>query len=242
VQKAKDKAKELSQRIKDDQSRLSVMQHSAQDQISLQQQQIARLKNIVQFQESRLNSMKVKAGSDGVLQELPWELGQWVNSGSILAKVAQPGKLKATLRIPETQAKDITVGQRASIDTRNGIIPGHVIRVDPSAQNGTVGVDVALDGALPKGARPDLSVDGTVEIERLDNVMYVQRPAYGQAESTVGMFRVAPDKKTAQRVSVKLGASSVNTIVVLQGLNVGDLVIVSDMSAYDSYDKVRLKW
>jgi hypothetical protein len=167
--------------------------------------------------------------------------GQWVQAGTLLCKVAQPGRLKAVLRIPETQAKDIQIGQVASIDTRNGIVAGHVIRVDPSVQNGTVTVDVGLEGKLPPGARPDLSVDGTVEIERLKDVMYVGRPAYGQAESTVGLFKLSPDGSEATRVNVKLGKASVNTIVVEQGLNVGDRVIISDMSNWDSQDRVRLK-
>jgi HlyD family secretion protein len=184
--------------------------------------------------------MKVLAGADGVVQDMDLQPGQWLQPGTLLAKVAQPGKLKAVLRIPETQAKDIQISQPAQIDTRNGIIPGHVFRVDPSSQNGTVGVEVALDGTVP-GARPDLSVDGTIEIERLKDVLYVGRPSYGQAESTVGMFRLSPDGKEATRVNVKLGRSSVNTIEIKQGLNVHDRVIISDMSAMDSHEKVRVQ-
>ena len=198
--------------------------------------------------------MKVPAGEAGQLlslgngqQEL--QLGQWVLAGQTLATVAQPGKLKAVLRVPETQAKDVSMGQKVDIDTRagggggnSGIVKGHVSRVDPTSVNGTVTVEVLFDQeTLPPGARADLSVDGVIEIERLDNVLFVQRPAYGQAESTVGLFKLSPDGSEATRVNVKLGRASVNTIVVEQGLNVGDRVIISDMSNWDSQDRVRLK-
>src|SRR5213075_1625326 len=158
------------------------------------------------------------------------ELGQWVNPGMELARVAQPGRLKAVLRVPETQAKDIAIGQKATIDTRNGVVDGHVMGTDPGSQQGTVVVEVAIDGELPKGARADISVDGTIELERLPNVLYVGRPAYGSAESTVGIFKVSEDGKEATRVNVKLGRASVNTVEVLQGIAVGDSVIISDMS------------
>jgi multidrug resistance efflux pump len=241
----RDRAKELAQaletRLRLEKERLSVLTNSIERQIALQEAQVQRMRAVAQFQEDRIASMKVRAGSEGVLQALPLELGQWVVSGEQLARVAQPGRLKAVLRIPETQAKDVVVGQPASIDTRNGIIKGRVMRIDPAAENGTVGVEVALEGELPRGARPDLSVDGTIEIERLSNVMYVGRPAYGQAESTVGIFKLDPDGKTASRVNVRLGRSSVNTIEVVQGLNVGDLVIISDMSAWDAQERVRLR-
>jgi hypothetical protein len=176
-----------------------------------------------------------------VLQELPVELGQWVNSGATLAKVVQPGRLKAVLRIPETQARDLTTGQPASIDTRNGVVAGRVVRIDPAAQNGTVTVDVALEGPLPRGARPDMSVDGTVDIERLPNVLYMGRPAYGDAESTVGIFRVTPGTREAVRVQVRLGRSSASTIEVQQGLQPGDVVILSDMSQFERSDRVKLQ-
>jgi hypothetical protein len=176
-----------------------------------------------------------------VLQELPVEVGQWVASGATLGKVVQPGRLKAVLRIPETQAKDVVIGQPASVDTRNGIVRARVVRIDPAVQNGTVSVDLALEGPLPKGARPDLSVDGTIDIERLDNVMYIGRPAYGQAESTVGLFRLDPDGAEATRLNVRLGRSSASTIEVRQGLKPGDVVILSDMSAWDTAERVRLK-
>jgi hypothetical protein len=224
-----------------------VLAEAQRGQLALQEAQVERLRAIAQFQADRVASMKVVAGSDGVLQELggaqtgQLELGTWVNPGFILAKVAQPGKLKAVLRVPETQAKDVVLGQPTSIDTRNGVVAGRVMRIDPAVQNGTVAVEVALEGQLPRGARPDLSVDGTIEIERLQDVLYVGRPAYGQAESVVGLFRLDPEGETASRVNVKLGRSSVNTIEVMQGLERGDRVIISDMTAWDNADKVRLK-
>lgn len=238
---ARDKAQEAEARYHAATEQLEVLSKSIKEQIALQRQTVERLKAIVEFQRKRVESMQVRAGFDGVLQDMDLQPGQWVQAGTLLAKVAQPGRLKAVLRIPETQAKDVQLGQPAAIDTRNGIVSGHVIRMDPSAQNGTVTVDVALDGKLPSGARPELSVDGTIEIERLKDVLYVGRPAYGQAESTVGLFKLAPDGKEATRVNVKLGRSSVNTIEVVQGLNVGDRVIISDMSAMDSHDRVRLR-
>jgi HlyD family secretion protein len=241
VAAARDRVRELTQREELAREQLKLMIESAEGEIALQAAQVQRLRSILQFQQSRVHSMMVLAGENGVLQELPLELGQWVNPGMILARVSQPGRLKAVLRVPETQAKDITVGQRTKIDTRNGIVDGRVMRVDPAAQNGTVTVEIALEGELPRGARPDLSVDGTIEIERLTNVTYVGRPAYGQAESTVGLFKLDPDGRNASRVNVRLGRASVNTIVVTQGLAVGDKVIISDMSAYDNTNKVRLR-
>jgi multidrug efflux pump subunit AcrA (membrane-fusion protein) len=238
---ARDRVRELTEREQLAREQLKITIESTEREIALQAEQVQRLRSILQFQQGRVGSMRVLAGENGVLQELPLELGQWVNPGMILARVSQPGQLKAVLRVPETQAKDITVGQRTSIDTRNGIVPGRVMRVDPAAQNGTVTVEIALEGELPRGARPDLSVDGTIEIERLIDVMYVGRPAYGQAESTVGLFKLEPDGRTALRVNVRLGRASVNTIQVMNGLGVGEKVIISDMSAYDNTNKVRLK-
>ena len=239
--RAKDQAVELEERLKVEQDRLRVQSASINEQVALQENQVRRLRAIAAFQQDRVQSMKVTAGADGVLQEMALEPGQWVNPGTILGRVAQPGRLKAVLRVPETQAKDVALGQPTAVDTRNGIATGRVMRIDPSSQNGTVQVEVALEGELPRGARPDLSVDGTIEIERLTDVMYVGRPAYGQAESTVGLFRLEPDGKTARRANVKLGRSSVNTIEVVQGLNVGDRVIISDMSQWDNQDRIRLK-
>jgi HlyD family secretion protein len=176
----------------------------------------------------------------GVLEQVPVEVGQQVQPGTNLVRVADPTRLKAELRIAETQARDLTIGQTASVDTRNGIIPGKVIRIDPAAQNGTVTVDVALEGALPRGARPDLSVDGTIELERLENVLFVGRPAFGQEQSTVGLFACAADGREAARAQVQLGKSSVNTIEVLGGLKEGDHVVLSDMSAWDQFERIRL--
>jgi HlyD family secretion protein len=169
------------------------------------------------------------------------EVGQKVLQGTVLARVAQPTHLKAALKIAETQAKDITIGQKASVDTHNGVIAGHVMRIDPAVVNGTVTVDVALDGALPQGARPDLSVEGTIELERLSDVLYVGRPVHGEANSTVGLFKVIDDGGSAVRAQVQLGRTSVNTVEIVKGLQIGDKVILSDMSAWDNYDRVQLK-
>ena len=241
VSKAKDKAVELKARMAIEQQRLDVMSKSIDEQLALQKAQVDKLRDIAQFQQGRIASITVRAGAAGQLQELSLEPGQYVQAGTILAKVAQPGRLKAVLQIPATQAKDIQIGQVASIDTRNGLIPGHVMRIDPGAHDGTVAVDVALDGALPKGARPDLSVDGTIELDRLRNALYVGRPAYGDPGTVVGLFKLSKDGAEAQRVSVKLGRASVNMVEILQGLNVGDRIITSDMSGSDTQNRVRLK-
>ena len=185
--------------------------------------------------------MRVRAGMTGVLEQVPVEVGQQVQPGTNLVRVADPTRLKAELRIAETQARDLTIGQVASVDTRNGIIPGKVIRIDPAAVNGTVTVDVALEGELPRGARPDLSVDGTIELERLENVLFVGRPAFGQEQSTVGLFRVSQTTGEASRVQVQLGRSSVNTIEVIGGLAENDQVVLSDMSAWDQFERIRLR-
>ena len=245
VAAAHDQITELKQRLDLERQRYKDMESSQKQQLDLQQQQIDGLKQILQEQKNRVASMRVTAGESGQLLSLgnpQLELGQWVNSGIELARVAQPGRLKAVLRVPETQAKDVAVGQHATIDLHNnGIIEGHVIRSDPSSQAGTVTVEVALDGPLPQGARSDLSVDGTIEIDRLKNVLYVGRPAYGQAESTVGLFRVLKNSGFAERTNVKLGRASVNTIEVVNGLAVGDSVIISDMSTWDNTARVKLK-
>ncbi|MDQ3698702.1 MAG: efflux RND transporter periplasmic adaptor subunit [Gemmatimonadota bacterium] len=240
-QRAVEQAAELKNRLRIEEQRLQVIEQASGRQVAFAEKNVERLRAITQFQENRVASMKVLAGSGGVLQEMIWEPGQWANPGAVLARIAEPGRLKALLRIPETQAKDIAIGQLAQIDTRNGIAPGRVVRIDPAAVNGTVAVDVALEGDLPKGARPDLSVDGTIEIERLDNVLFVGRPAYGQAESTVGIFKLEPDGDHAVRMTVRLGRSSVNEIEIINGLREGDAVILSDLSTYDRYDRIRLK-
>ena len=187
----------------------------------------------------QLDELHVRAGATGVVQQVPVEAGQRVAPGTVLAKVAEPGRLKAELHIAETQVKDVVIGQVASIDTRNGVIPGRVVRIDPAAANGTVKVDIQLEGEYPKGARPDLSVEGTIDIERLPNVLYIGRPAYGRPDSTVGIFRLTANGE-ANRVQVKLGRSSVNQMEILDGLRDGDQVILSDISSWDSQDRIKL--
>jgi multidrug resistance efflux pump len=239
--RAQDRVVELQTRYEVEQKRLEVMTDAAASQLRLQDAQVGRLNAVTDFQRGRIRSMKVMAGTHGILQELPLEVGQWAQSGAVLARLVEPGRLKAVLRIPETQAKDLTLGQPAAIDTRNGIVRGAVARIDPAVQNGTVTVDVRLEGEMPRGARPDLSVDGTIQVERLDNVLHVGRPAYGQANSTVGLFKLSPDGKEATRVNVRLGRTSVNTVEVLGGLQPRDKVIISDMSRWDGVDRVRVE-
>jgi HlyD family secretion protein len=238
---AKDRAQEFETRYRVEQQRLDLMTSTIDSQIAVQASQVVRLRAIAQFQETRVRALQVRAGDAGTLTDLSLQLGQWVTEGTILAKVVQPGKLKAVLQIPETMAKDVAIGQPASIDTRNGIIKGHVSRYDANAVNGTVTVDVALDGALPAGARPDLSVDGTIEVDRLENVLYTGRPAYGQPNSVIGMFKLVEGGHYAMRVQVRVGRTSVNSIEIIQGLERGDRVILSDMSQYDNVDRVKLK-
>ncbi len=241
LQGARDRAEEFEERLELEGQRLEVIEGSIGSQLGIQAAQVERLRSIEAFQRRRVASMRVVAGVEGVLADLPLEEGQWVVSGENLARVVKPGRLKAKLRIPETQARDVTIGQLALIDTRSDTIVGRVTRIDPAVQNGTVTVDVRLEGELPKEARPDLSVDGTIEIERLVDVLYVGRPAYGQANSTVGLFKVVEGGSEAIRVNVRLGRSSVNTIEIVDGLRVGDIVILSDMSAWDAHDRVRLR-
>ena len=236
-----DAVSEFGERIELEEERLAVLEASFDDQLNAQQIQINRLSDIVEFNRDRVASLEVTAGVSGVLAEMPLEEGQWVQSGGTLARVVQPGRLKAEIRIPQTQAQDIAVGQVAYIDTRNDTIVGRVVRIDPSVQNGTVTIDVALPPELPRSARPDLSVDGNVVIQRLDDVTYVGRPAYGQANQRVGMFMLVEDGRYAERVNVMLGASSVNEIEVKEGLQPGDIVILSDMSQWDGFDRVRLR-
>ncbi len=239
--RARDQETEARTRLDIEEQRLRILAESMQPQLTVQQEQVTRIRAINAHRQNEVRGLQVRAGERGVLQELPLQLGQWVVPGVVLAKVVQPSRLKAVVRVPETQAKDVQIGQHAAIDTRNGIVAGRVIRIDPASQNGTVTVDVALEGALPAGARPDLSVDGTIEIERLTDVLHVGRPAYGQPNSTVGMFKLVDGGRYAVRVSVQLGRSSVNTIEVVAGLQPGDLVILSDMSRWDSAERVRIK-
>ncbi len=235
-----DKANELEHRVALQKERLSIGDDSIKAQIDAEKVALERSHAAYELKKKQVDQLTIRAGIDGVLQEVDVEVGQRVPAGTILAKVADPKKLKAELKIAETQMKDVRVGLDASIDTRNGIIPGRVIRIDPAAQNGTVTVDVALLGPLPEGARPELSVDGTIEIERLPDVVYVGRPVSGEPSTTIGLFKLDPDGKGAEHVNVKLGRASVNTIEVLEGLKVGDQVILSDESQYDSQPRIRL--
>jgi HlyD family secretion protein len=220
--------------------KVGVLEDSIKAQLVSAEAKIEQLKANYQLQKNQLDSLQVRAGINGVLEELDVEVGQEVTPGTLLAKVADPNKLKAELKIAETQAKDIQIGQTAEIDTHNGVVPGHVIRIDPSVQNGTRTVDVQLDAPPPPGAVPDLSVDGTIEIQHLDNVLYVGRPAFGQEDSTIQLFKVSPDGKEAIHVPVKLGRISVTEVEILKGLNVGDTVILSDMQRWDGFDRIRL--
>ena len=237
----KAQADEFTTRLRVEQERLKLMEDAIDAQIATQASQVNQLRAIASNQQNRLLSLHVRAPDRGVLQDLTLQLGQWVPEGTTLAKVVQPGDLKAVLRIPESQAKDVAIGQKASIDTRNGLVPGHVTRKDPSAQGGTVTVDVTLDGALPAGAVPDLSVDGTIVIERLTNVLYSGRPAFSAGSGSASLFKITDGGKFAVRVPVELGKSSVNVIEIIRGLEIGDKIIVSDMSQYANVAKVRIK-
>jgi HlyD family secretion protein len=219
--------------------RLEIAKAGLQSQLAPQEAEVSQRKAAYDLRLQQLEDLKVKAGMNGVLQVVPVEVGQQVAPGANLARVADPTTLKAVLRIAETQTKDLSIGQAAEVDTRNGVVTGRVSRIDPAAENGTVGVDVTLEGDLPPGARPDLSVDGTVLLERLADVIYVGRPAFGQEESTISLFKLLPDGE-AVRTTVKLGRSSVNTIEIKEGLQPGDQVILSDMSNYDQFDRVRI--
>ena len=232
-------AGELENRLKLAKNRLQIQTDGVKSQLAPQEADVDQRRANYELRRRQLEDLKVKAGMSGVLQEIPVERGAQVAPGANLARVADPSNLKAELRIAETQTKDIRVGQVAEVDTRNGVVKGHVARIDPKSTGGTVGVDVILDGELPSGARPDLSVDGTIQLERLDNVIYVGRPAFGQENSTVSLFKVNADGE-AIRTTVKLGRSSVSQIEIVDGLQPGDQVILSDMSAQDSFDRIRI--
>ena len=239
-QTSKVKAEDLGVRDAIEQKRYAFARDSIEPQLASKQAAVDQVKALTQLKLNQVAALHVRAGFTGVLQQLPLEVGQRVTPGTNLARVADPTKLKAQVKIAETQAKDIQIDQVASIDTRNGVVAGHVVRVDPAVEQGTVTVDVALDGELPKGARPDLSVDGTIELERLDNVIYVGRPAFGQENNTVGIFKLVAGSSEAVRTPVKLGRSSVNTIEILSGLEPGDQVILSDTSSMDAHERIRL--
>ncbi|HYV18807.1 MAG TPA: HlyD family efflux transporter periplasmic adaptor subunit [Verrucomicrobiae bacterium] len=234
------RAEEQTTRLELEQRRLEISEEAVKAQLAVQEARLEQLRGLAGLKRRQLEALKVKAGIDGVLQQLPVEVGQQIATGAILAKVTVPGKLKAELRIPETQAKDIMIDQPAVVDTRNGVVNGHVARIDPAVENGTVKVDVTFDAPLPKGARPDLSVDGTVELERLADVLQVGRPAFGQEQATVGLFVLDASGREANRVQVKLGKSSVNVVEIVDGLKEGDKVILSDTSAWDAHDRLRI--
>jgi multidrug efflux pump subunit AcrA (membrane-fusion protein) len=243
LERSMESMEELEERFQIEEDRLEVMESTAQGQLDAQEEQIDRLADLVQFNRDRLESMQVRVPVAGVLAplDIPLQEGQWVQSGQQLTRVVVPGRLKAEIRIPQTQAQDVLVGQNALIDTRTDTIQGQVVRIDPAVRNGTVTIDVALGSDLPGSARPDLSVDGNVIIERLDDVIYMGRPTFGQAGQQVTIFKVVEDGQYAERVTVRLGASSVNEIQVVEGLQPGDIVILSDMSQWDGFDRLRLK-
>jgi len=235
------RAEMLAERHKIEKERIDVTDQNIKAQLLGQKARIDQLQSLHNLRRQQVDQLRVRAGMAGVLEQVTVNVGQQVTPGLNLARVADPTRLKAELRIAETQARDLTIGQRAQVDTRNGIIEGKVSRIDPAAQQGTVTVDVELIGELPRGARPDLSVDGTIELERLENVLKVGRPAFGQEHSTVGLFKVDQATGEAVRVQVKLGKSSVNEIEIVGGLNEGDQVILSDMSAWDQFDRIRVR-
>ena len=238
---SKSKSDELTTRNNIEGERIDINQKAIESQLAEQQAKVDQIRALAVLKQKQLDALKVRAGIEGVLVDLPLQVGQHVLPGTMLAKVVQPDHLIAELKVAETQARDVQIGQPALVDTHNGTASGSVMRVDPAVQNGTVTVDVKLTGELPKGARPDLSVDGTIDLERLENVLYVGRPAFGQENSTISLFKLDADSKGAVRVPVKVGRASVNSIQVLEGLHEGDTVILSDMSRNDNTDRIRLE-
>lgn len=234
------RADQTIQQHRIEQERLVKTRRGVEAQLAAQQARVDQMRAVFDLRQRQRESLKVRAGIPGVLQELPVQVGQRVTPGTTLARVARPDRLKAELRIPETQAKDVQIGLPAQIDTRNGFVAGRVIRVAPSVQEGSVLVDVALEGELPRGARPDLSIDGTIEIERLDDVLYVGRPSFAQTDSKVELFKLVKEGNEAIRVPVRFGRTSVNTIEIVEGLQQGDEIVISDISSYDSFDRIRL--
>ena len=237
-------AETAAARQKMEEERLANSERTLAVKLAVQQSEVKRRETMAALRRSEATGLKIRAGVAGVLQEVPVQVGQRIGPGTNLARVVDPTRLKAQLQIAETQVKDIVIGQQAEVDTRvdtrNGATKGRVVRIDPAARNGTVTVDIALDGALPRGARPDMSVDGTIELERLDNVMYVGRPAFGQEQSKMSLFKLSADRSSAALTPVELGRSSVNTIEVVRGLNVGDCVVLTDMSQWADYDRLNL--
>lgn len=241
-QQAQDRADALGKRVEIEEERLQILTQTIAEQIRVQEDQVARIRSIAAFQHGLKASMIVRAGAHGMLREVPLQIGQYATPGTTLARVDPiPLRLKAVLRVPENQALDIAIGQKALIDTRNGIAPGHVSRIDPASSAGTVTVDVALEGTPPAGARSDLSVDGVIEIARLKNVLFTGRPSYGQSDAKVGIFKLVENGRYAQRVTVRLGRTSVTSVEIKEGLSAGDVVILSDMTRWDNVDRVRIK-
>lgn len=246
LKQTQSKVEELAKLQEIEAKRLAISDEAARAQLAVQEARVAQLRALLELRRRQVEALQIRAGMDGVLQRLgnletPLQIGQQLPAGALVARVADPQRLKAELRIAETQAKDVQLKQPVEIDTRNGVVAGHVSRIDPAVQNGTVTVDVALDGELPKGARPDLSVDGTVRLEQLDNVLFVGRPVQGHADSEIGLFKVSADGNDAARVRVKLGRSSVNTIEIVAGLRAGDRVILSDMSQWNAQERLHLR-
>jgi HlyD family secretion protein len=244
LRQSKAKAEELAKLLEIEKERLTISADASKAQLDVQDAKVEQFRAQLRLRRQQFDSLKVRAAIPGVLQKLgdtsTLQVGQQLGAGANVARVANPARLKAEIKIYETQAKDVQHGQKAAIDTRNGVIPGHVVRIDPAVENGTVTVDVALDGPLPKGARPDLTIEGTIELERLPDVVYVGKPVHGNPDSTVTLFKLSPNSKEAAQVPVKLGRTSVNTIEILDGLNVGDQVILSDMSQWDAHPRIRL--
>jgi len=238
---SKGKSDELTVRNRLEEQRLTIAEKAILAQLRQQQAKVDQMRTLAQLRRKELNDLKVRAGIDGMLVDLPMQVGQRVAPGTMLARVIQPNHLIAELKIAETQARDVQIGESASVDTHNGLVTGTVMRVDPGVQNGTVTVDVNLTGDLPRGARPDLSVDGTIDLEKMDNVLFVGRPAFGQESSTISLFKLDVDGKGAVRVPVKVGKASVNSIQIIEGLHQGDTVILSDMSRWDNTDRIRLE-
>jgi multidrug resistance efflux pump len=241
AERSADRAREMAQRVAADEEQLRVLDRSVASRVAVQRAQVNRLRSIIDFHAQRAGSMRVVAGAAGVVQDFQLQVGQWVTPGTTLARVVEPGRLKAVLRIPETQARDLAVGQAASIDTRSGIAAGRVVRIDPAVQAGAVSVDVALDGDLPRGARPDLSVDGTIELDRLPSVLHMGRPAYAQSEGNASLWKLVEGGTAAVRVPVRLGRASVNTVEVVSGLAAGDQVILSDLARWENVDRLLIK-
>ena len=241
IDQARDKAEECRQKLDSQQKRYELVKESTAAQLDLRKSEVERLEAIAKFQRDRVASMQVRAGAAGTVQELSLQPGQWVVPGQLLARVAGQDRLKAVVQVPEVNARDLAAGLPATVDTRNGLVKARVSRFDPSVQNGTVSVDLAIEGALPRGARPDLSVEAVIEVERLPNVLHVAKPADGSSEATVSLFRLDHDGHTAEKVMVRLGRGSADEVEVLEGLKEGDRIVTSEMSRWGAADRVRIK-